>query len=103
MVLAGDRSKMEQEQLNGFFWPVTGKWQMRDLHKTFVDEESFNSGHGHCYDHFGIDPQEGAVLIVRPDNYVSKVTTLDDYEGVGDFFTGFVKRPVQMNGVSIYR
>lgn len=38
-----------------------------DLHKTFVDDESYNSGHGHAYDTYGIDIKKGAVAIVRPD------------------------------------
>jgi phenol 2-monooxygenase (NADPH) len=97
IVLSGNRDRTEQEQLHPYFWPVTGRWRMRDLHKTFVDEESYNSGHGHCYQHFGIDPEKGAVLIVRPDNYVSKITTLEDHDGIGSFFTGFIKKPAQIN------
>jgi phenol 2-monooxygenase len=29
VVLFGERVKVEQEQLPDYFWPVTGKWQMR--------------------------------------------------------------------------
>jgi hypothetical protein len=29
LVLAGKRTEIEQEQLPTYFWPVTGKWQMR--------------------------------------------------------------------------
>ncbi len=100
VVLTGDRGTTQQEQLHPYFSPVTGKWGMTDLHKTFVDEESYNSGHGHCYQHFGIDSDSGAVLIVRPDNYVSKLTTLDDYDGITSFFRGFMKKPVQTNGIT---
>jgi hypothetical protein len=38
-----------------------------DLHKTFIDDESYNSGHGKAYEFYGVDPREGAVAIVRPD------------------------------------
>jgi phenol 2-monooxygenase len=51
-----------------------------------VDDESYNYGHGHAYDSLGIDPQQGAVVIVRPDQYVSMVTSLDDVEGLTSFF-----------------
>lgn len=37
------------------------------LFKTFVDDESYNSGHGHAYSSYGIDPSRGALVIVRPD------------------------------------
>jgi hypothetical protein len=49
------------------FWPVTGKWGIRDLHKTYVDDESYNSGHGNAYEFYGINPKEGALIIARPD------------------------------------
>lgn len=38
-----------------------------DLHKVFVDDEHYNSGHGHAYEKYGIDPEKGATVIVRPD------------------------------------
>jgi phenol 2-monooxygenase len=40
---------------------------MRDIHKTFVDDESYNSGHGKAYEFYGVDPELGAIAIVRPD------------------------------------
>lgn len=43
-----------------------------DLHKTYVDDEHYNSGHGHAYEMYGVDPQIGAVVIVRPDQCESK-------------------------------
>jgi hypothetical protein len=39
-----------------------------DLLKTFVDDDSYNSGHGHAYEKYGIGVEEGAVVIVRPDH-----------------------------------
>lgn len=38
-----------------------------DLHKTYIDDEHYNSGHGHAYTKYGVDPEVGAVVIVRPD------------------------------------
>jgi phenol 2-monooxygenase (NADPH) len=43
------------------------------LIKTFVDDESYNSGHGHAYKAYGIDPEHGAVVVVRPDHCMSLV------------------------------
>lgn len=89
LVLSGPRVEMEQEQIPEVFTPVTGKWKMRDLHKTFVDDESYNSGHGHAYEFYGVDEKDGAVVVIRPDQYVSLVTALEDYDGIGSFFEGF--------------
>lgn len=91
VVLHGERIHMEQEQIPEYFCPVTGKWKMRgtydhsrssiefilalivltqpiDLHKVFIDDESYNSGHGRAYEKYGVDVKEGAVAIVRPDH-----------------------------------
>jgi hypothetical protein len=38
-----------------------------DLHKIYYDDESYNHGHGHAYEYLGIDPVQGAIVIVRPD------------------------------------
>lgn len=83
VVLSGERLKINQEQIPLWFCPVTGKWGVRgkgdpddrlslltvhvDLHKIYVDDESYHSGHGHAYDFYGVQPEKGAVAIVRPD------------------------------------
>jgi len=57
-----------------------------------VDDESYNSGYGNAYELLGIDPQHGAAAIVRPDQYVAMITSLDNVEGIAQFFKGFVTR-----------
>ncbi|KAG4433211.1 hypothetical protein IFR05_011319 [Cadophora sp. M221] len=93
VVYHGKRVEMEQEQIPEYFWPATGKWGMRDLHKTFVDDESYNSGHGQAYEKYGVDVNEGAMVVIRPDQYISLITSIDDHEGIGQFFEGFALRP----------
>jgi phenol 2-monooxygenase (NADPH) len=55
-----------------------------------VDDESYNSGHGNAYQSLGINPQHGAAAIVRPDQYVSMITSLGNVEGIVQFFKSFV-------------
>ncbi|CAI6341361.1 unnamed protein product [Periconia digitata] len=88
LILRNTFLETEQDQTPDFFWPATGKWGIRDLHKVYIDDEHYNAGHGHAYEKYGVDPSQGAVVIVRPDQYVSKVTTLDDLAGVEKFFEG---------------
>ncbi|KAI9706864.1 MAG: hypothetical protein M1820_004643 [Bogoriella megaspora] len=88
VVLSGDRMKIEQEDIPDYFWPETGRWKMRDIHKVFIDDESYNSGHGHAYEKYEIDSNKGALAIVRPDQHVSIVTDIDDYQSVKEFFNG---------------
>jgi phenol 2-monooxygenase len=62
-----------------------------DLYRVYVDDESYNYGHGQAYKTFGIDVQRGALIIVRPDQYVSMVTSLEDDDGVASFFQNILK------------
>lgn len=89
VVLSGQRVEIEQEQIPEYFWPATGKWRTRDLHKIFIDDASYNSGHGHAYRTYGVDPERGAIVIVRPDQYVSKIVPFEDMENIGKFFDGW--------------
>ncbi|KAI8931943.1 hypothetical protein NX059_010844 [Plenodomus lindquistii] len=88
LLLHGSFTEVEQEQIPDYFWPVSGKWGIRDLHKTYIDDSHYNAGHGHAYEAYGVDPSVGAVIIVRPDQYVSKITALDDFNGIEAFFEG---------------
>jgi hypothetical protein len=82
-----------------------------DPHKIFFDDESYNDGHGHAYDVYGINPGRGAVVVVRPDQCkatflprylqfeeltakdVSLVVDSTNIEAVGRFFHGWARQP----------
>ncbi|KAL4885436.1 FAD binding domain-containing protein [Aspergillus karnatakaensis] len=98
LILSGERLEIQQEQIPDAFWPTTGKYRMRDLHKIYIDDESYHNGHGHAYEFYGIDPEHGAIAIVRPDQYVSKVLDMENHGGIGNFFEKFVKEKGQANG-----
>ena len=38
-----------------------------DVLKVFIDDKSYNSGHGHAYQYYGVDPDQGVIAVVRPD------------------------------------
>lgn len=61
-----------------------------DYWKIFVDDESYHEGHGHLYENFSIDPQEGCAVVIRPDQYVSFVGRVDAYEDINRFFSAFM-------------
>jgi phenol 2-monooxygenase (NADPH) len=90
LVLAVDRLKTQQEQIPEYFWPVTGPHRIRDLHKAYVDDESYHSGHGRVYDSFGIEPETGALVVVRPDQHVAMICALDDSKKLMSFFQAFM-------------
>ena len=67
LVASGKRHEIELEQIPECFYPVSGKNHIRNLHNIYFDDESYNTGHGHLYDYLGMNPQKGAIVIVRPD------------------------------------
>lgn len=77
---------------------------MRDPHKVFVDDEHYNHGHGHAYQSYGVDPAEGAVVLVRPDQYVAKVVGLEAVGELEGFLGGCLleqrERKGEANGVA---
>ena len=77
---------------------------MRDPHKVFVDDEHYNHGHGHAYQAYGVDPAEGAVVLVRPDQYVAQVVGLDAADSLERFLRECLleqrERKGEVNGVA---
>jgi hypothetical protein len=57
---------------------VTGKWGLRNRHKVFVDDESYNSGFGKAYEFYGVDPKRGALVVVRPDQCECAFSCIND-------------------------
>ncbi|KAK4120241.1 hypothetical protein N657DRAFT_603226 [Parathielavia appendiculata] len=90
LVIASDRKRVEQEDIPEFFTPVTGRWGMRCLTKVYADEESYNSGHGQAYETYGVDPQMGALVVVRPDHYVARLAPLEEADSIRQFFDAFL-------------
>ena len=67
LVASGKRHEVELEQIPEFFYPVSGKNHIHNLHNIYFDDESYNKGHGHLYEYLGMNPQKGVIVIVRPD------------------------------------
>ncbi|CAG9996290.1 unnamed protein product [Clonostachys byssicola] len=61
-----------------------------DYEKIFVDDQSYHEGHGEFYKTFNIRHDEGCLVILRPDQYISYVGKLDDYESADRFFSEFM-------------
>ncbi|TDZ21500.1 Phenol hydroxylase [Colletotrichum orbiculare MAFF 240422] len=59
-----------------------------DYNKVFVDDESYHEGFGDAYKNYGVDRQRGAVVVVRPDQYVAWVGDLEDFEDLQKYFEG---------------
>lgn len=92
-VHAGPRTSLELLDLPEAFHPYDKKegW---DYWKVFVDDQSYHEGHGQAYVNYGIDPSRGVSVIIRPDQYVSWVGDMDDYDEIAKFFSGFMRTQV---------
>ncbi|MGH1367670.1 MAG: FAD-binding monooxygenase [Maritimibacter sp.] len=69
--------------------PRKGVHEMIDYEKVFCPAHQGPD----IFDARGIDRKRGALVIVRPDQYVAHVLPLDDYAGLAGFFGGIMKNP----------
>lgn len=84
LVLKTKRRDIQLDQIGNAFKPIAGHHEIQSkspitpmrfrwlligagLHKVFVDDESYNSGHGHAFDILGVDHGAITTVIVRPD------------------------------------
>ncbi|SPO04686.1 probable phenol hydroxylase [Cephalotrichum gorgonifer] len=93
LVFPAPRKGLEPKHVPDFFYPRQGKLQLKCQTKVFVDDEGYSHpGCGNTYALYGIDPSRGAVVIIRPDLYVSKVCELGDSDAIRTFFEGCLSR-----------
>jgi phenol 2-monooxygenase len=77
--------ELRLEAMPDLLWPAKGPLGLRDYEKMFCPH--LKSGVD-IFDLRGIDREKGALVVVRPDQYVAAVLPLDDYEGLAGYFTG---------------
>jgi len=58
--------------------------------KVYCDEPSYHRGDGKAYETYGIDKTVGAVIIVRPDQYIGLIVGLEDTDVLDRYFAGLL-------------
>jgi phenol 2-monooxygenase len=88
-VHSAPRSSVELLSLPEVFHPFSEEigW---DYNKVFVDDASYHEGHGEAYKNYGINPLTGCVIVIRPDQHVSYISSLEDARRIDSFFSGFM-------------
>ncbi|KAI1759577.1 FAD binding domain-containing protein [Hypoxylon sp. FL1150] len=66
-------------------WSVTHGW---DYWKVFSDDVWSFEPCQSPYEKYGVDKQRGCVVIVRPDQHVSYIGALDNFDNISQFFSG---------------
>ena len=69
--------------------PTKGPLGLRDYEKAFSPH--LKSG-ADIFDLRGVDRDQGALVVVRPDQHVAHVLPLDAYDELAGFFAGFLAR-----------
>ena len=73
--------------------PRTGRFGLIDQEKIFAAISRENNWDlvTNIYDRRGIDQERGALVIVRPDQYIAQVLPLDATEQVSAYFAGILQ------------
>ncbi len=78
---------LEFAAMPAFLKPEKGRYRLRDCEKMFcADVKSGND----IFDMRGIDREQGCIVVVRPDQYISHVLPLDAHGALADFFARFM-------------
>jgi phenol 2-monooxygenase/3-hydroxybenzoate 4-monooxygenase len=75
------------ETMPTLLWPRKGRYGLHDYEKVF----SAQLKHGpDIFDLRGLNRERGALVVVRPDQYIALVLPLDAYRALADFFARFM-------------
>ena len=79
--------EVEIDDLHGILLPHKGRFGMIDYEKVYSPDCKQGPN---IFDLRGINREQGAMVVVRPDQYVANVLPLDAYEELGAFFGRFM-------------
>jgi len=99
VVLQQLHGEVDLDALPPFLFPAKGRFGLRDYEKAFSAERTNGRLLGNVpgldatadvYDLRGVDRARGALVVVRPDQYIAQVLPLDAHEQLAAFFAGFM-------------
>lgn len=61
-----------------------------DYWKVFVDDVSYHEGFDEAYVRYGINRQEGCIVVCRPDQHVGYIGALEDIDDLETYFAGIL-------------
>ncbi|EGU79878.1 hypothetical protein FOPG_10199 [Fusarium oxysporum f. sp. conglutinans race 2 54008] len=89
LLIKAERKTIEIDQLPEVFFPHTGPYNLRNVHRVFVDDTNpYMLGCGQAFSKYGINAEQGAIVVVRPDLYTARVLSLSQVADLFTFFKG---------------
>ncbi|KAH9817225.1 FAD binding domain-containing protein [Melampsora americana] len=92
-IASSPRTSLELTHFHPILRPLQGQHGFGSYLKIFTDDESYHQGHDHAYEKYGINPNSGCMLVIRPDQHVSLILDLDDHVELSSFFDQFMISP----------
>jgi len=86
-VLQDGHRDVDVASIPPFLTPQKGRYGLRDYEKVFCSERKTGED---IFDMRGIDRADGAVVVVRPDQFVANVLPLDGFVELAAFFDAFM-------------
>lgn len=80
-------SEVAIEKLPAILLPQKGRYGLRDYEKVFCAD--LKNGPD-IFDLRGVNREQGALVVVRPDQYIAHVLPLDAHQALAAFFAGFM-------------
>jgi hypothetical protein len=79
--------ELDLESMPALLLPQKGRYELRDYDKIFCPDLKNNQD---IFRLRGVDRTHGALIVVRPDQYVAHVLPLGAHEALADFFSSFM-------------
>lgn len=83
-----DHRELAIESMPALLLPRKGRYGLRDYEKVFSPD--LKNGPD-IFDLRGVDRERGALVVVRPDQYIAHVLPLHAHQALAEFFAGFMR------------
>ncbi|GAA5988739.1 hypothetical protein JCM10908_006149 [Rhodotorula pacifica] len=81
----------ERTSVELYDFPQPSIFHPHNYDRIYVDGPSHYHGDGKAYESYGISKEEGAIVVVRPDQYVGLVIGLEDTSILDEYFSRFMR------------
>jgi phenol 2-monooxygenase len=85
LVHASARRSVELFALHSVFY--SREKEGYDYYRAFADDESYHHDHGRAYAKYGVEPEKGQSVLIRPDQYIGWVGMVDDLESLESYLS----------------